>query len=309
MFDREHTKVLSLELAHRCLIQVTAETVILAVLALTALLSNVCVLFVFYKSPRSRSITNYYLMTLATTNLIFVITIMPLTIVVSLYGKDVLGNKAGQVIGFIGVSLVFGLVQTTSLIAINRFFCVVKPLLYKKYFRTKPAILMIIGVWVFSVLNVTAVYFSGAADFEFYPGRLVHMLVFKDQTTSRIFAAIFQVMFTVFPMTITGVCYWKVYRTVKGHSARVSSSLNTSLTKEDIHITRSVLPLVCGFIICWIPCSTVFHLAVYVNLPRSIEMCFTFSAYSSYVINPIVYNIFNKPFRKQFIKVIFPKLR
>jgi melatonin receptor type 1B len=308
--DPEHTKLLAYQLAHRSLAQVIAETATLVFIALAALVGNSSVLYVVYKSPRLRSVTNYYLITLAISDVTFAALVMTVTIGTAACGRDVIGINAAQVIGFIGYALVSGSLQTTTLIAINRFFCVVKPLLYRKYFKPKPAVLMIIGVWVVSLANTAVVYLSGMATFEFYPGRFVHLLAFTDQNTERIYQAISCVVFVVIPISITVLCYWKVYQVVTVHNATVSSNLHagpaentSSLSKEEIHVTKSVLALVCGFVLCWIPCTVVSFLASFMNLPRNAEMVFIYNAYTSSVINPIVFNIFNKPFRNQFAKV------
>jgi melatonin receptor type 1B len=173
---------------------------------------------------------------------------------------------------------------------------------------------MIAAAWMFSMSFVAMMYLSGMSTFEFFPGRFMHFPAFPDQTTARVIGVLYQLLFAVLPMITTAICYWKVYKVVKGHNATVSSNLNaagaagntSTLTREEIEITRSVLALVCGFVVCWIPCSTVFHLAVYINLPRRVEMILIYSAFASSAINPFVYNVFNKPFRKQFLRVICP---
>jgi melatonin receptor type 1B len=172
--------------------------------------------------------------------------------------------------------------------------------------------LMIVGIWILSVSFIAVLYASGLGTFEFYPGRFIYFLAVQNKIAARVFTALSHVTFVLYPMLMTALCYWKVYRIVKGHNASVSSTLNdgpaqnsSSLTKEEIHVTRSVLALVCGFVICWIPCSTLLHVAVYISIPRSAEMVITYTAYASSAINPFVFNIFNKPFRKQFFKVFY----
>lgn len=317
MPDPEHVKKLAYELAHRSSLQIYIETGVLVVLTLTALIGNSCVLYVFYKSPRLRSVTNYYLMTLAVSDIAFSLTVMPLSIAASSHGRDVVGYSVGQVSGFICLSLIYGSLQTTSLIAVNRFFCVVKPLAYRKYFKPKPAILMIVFAWVLSVSFVAIVYFSGKGTFEFYPGRFVYFLATPNSVlTARVFTALSHATFILYPMLMTGICYRKIYQIVKTHETSLSTSMNNgsnqnnqSLSREEIHISKSVLALVCGFVICWIPCSTTLHIAVYISLPRFAEMIITYTAFASSAINPFVFNIFNKPFRKEFFRIFSLKQR
>ena len=125
-----------------------------------------CVLYVFYKTPRLRSVTSYYIITLAISDVILSILLMPISIVQAAVGRDAIGYQIGQVAGFAGFSFVFGSLQTTSLIAVNRFFCVVKPMLYRKYFKPKPATLMIISTWVVSIAFIALFYIKSISALQ-----------------------------------------------------------------------------------------------------------------------------------------------
>jgi melatonin receptor type 1B len=87
------------------------------------------VLYVFYRSPDLRSVTNYHLITLAVSDIAYPMITLPPVIATAATGRDMFGNTAGQVIGFLGLSFAFGPILTAFLIAKNRFFCVVKPII------------------------------------------------------------------------------------------------------------------------------------------------------------------------------------
>jgi melatonin receptor type 1B len=143
MANYEHNKVLANELAHRTTTEVIVETSIFVAIALTALVGNSCVLYVFHQSPNIRTVTNYYIITLAIFDVALALIVMPCIIATFACGRDVIGYQAGQVICFINLSLAFGSLQTTHLIAINRYFCIVKPNIYKRIFKPKQAMLSI----------------------------------------------------------------------------------------------------------------------------------------------------------------------
>lgn len=260
-------------------------------------LGNTCVLYVFYKTPRLRTVTSYYIITLAISDISMAFFIMTTTIGAASYGRDVIGKFIGQITAVVGYTLVFGSLQTTSLIALNRFYCVVKNTLYKKYFNPKFAVMMIVMVWIIAVLNTTLFWATGLATMEFFPGRFVYLLAFKDMTINKIFAIVSVVLFSCMPMSLTVVCYHKIYKAVQGHNTTVSTTINT-LSKDEIGITKSVLALVCGFVLCWIPCSIIVLVSIYWDLSRQGEMVFTYTAYLSSAVNPIIFNVFNKPFRR-----------
>lgn len=309
MLNSNRTKILAFELANRSLIQVIVETGFLVLIALTAFLGNSCVLVVFYKTPSFRKVVNFYFITLAISDVLLAGFIMPFAIGVAASGRDVIGIRAGTASGFIGLSLVYGSLLTTTLIAINRFFCVARPNAYRKYFKPKPAKVMIVMIWVFSVSLNTVTYTSELLVFDFYPDRMLHFPAFSSKLKGRVLAAFLQFMFVIIPLTISVECYYIVYKVVQVHNRTVSSNLNNSpsnfstLSIKDIHITKSVLAMVCGFILCWIPCSTIYHVNEYTNIPRVVGLLSTYTAYASSAINPIVFNMFNKPFRKKFVRI------
>ncbi|XP_031556340.1 melanopsin-B-like [Actinia tenebrosa] len=164
MSDRVYNKRMAYELAYRTLAQIITESSFLILIAVIGFLGNSCVLYVFYKSSRLRSITNYYLIVLAISDITMTTVVMPTTIAVAMTGRDVIGVTVGQVIGIFTYTLVFGSLQTTSLIAVNRFFCITKPSVYRKYFKPRPAIIMIIGAWLFAISNIALVYVSAIQE-------------------------------------------------------------------------------------------------------------------------------------------------
>lgn len=309
--NEEHIKTQLYELGHRSPAETIIETGFIVLIAVTALIGNILVLAVFYRSRRLRSsVTSYYIITLAVSDVTLAIVVMPIAIAGAVCGRDIFGKKAGEAIQWVYTELVFGSVLTTALIAVNRFFCVTKPSIYRKYFKPRPAKMMIASAWLFSMSFIAMMYLSGMCTFEFFPGRFMHFPSFTDQITNRVIGVSYQMLFAVLPMIITVVCYWKLYKHVKSHNIEVTSNLNAanqvqspSLSKEEIEVTRSLMALVCGFIICWIPCSTVFHLATYIDLPRRVEVIVVYSSFASSAINPIVYNVFNKPFRRRFLQI------
>lgn len=301
----DHIEVMASELANRTTVQVVFETGFHVLILLIALIGNLCVLHIFYKFPRLRKVTSYYVTTLAVSDVANAVIIMPVAIAISGAGYNVLNDIACTVIGTIGYTLVLVSLQTTTLIAINRFFCVIKPSVYSKRFKPKAVMIMIIGLWGFSLGLVLVILASGMGDFYFHPGRFVCIFQFRDSTFERVITSSLILVFVIFPIVIAGICYAKIIKVVEIHKATTGKRIQqeNSLSKDDVEITRSLLAIVLGFIFCWIPCSIVFQLEVYMDLPREIEMIFIYSNFLSSAINPILYNIYNKPFRALFYKI------
>lgn len=305
MLDQNHSEQLTSELADRTLTLILLETVTLTLITVIACVGNACVLFVLYKEPRLRNPTSFYLISLATSDVVLSIFVMPTSVLTSALGRNVLSDKVGTLVGWIFAQSAFVSLYTTSLIAINRFFCVVKPMQYRKYFRRATVSRTIVGVWVFLFVFLLVLYSSGAIKMIFYPGRVVYFIVCTD-TTSSILTAVSHFMLVILPLVLTAICYWKLYVLVKGQPALPSTTIShkSVLAKKEFQATRLLLSLVCGFTICWIPCSILFHSAIYISLSRSLEMVIVYMAYISSAINPFLYNVLSKPFRRRFLELI-----
>jgi len=300
-------------------------------------------------------------------------------IAVSVCGCDAFGFLAGTAIQWILTELLFGSLQTTSLIAINRYFCVVKPSLYRKYFRPKKVILMIAMSWVANLVPTMGVYASGITSMDFYASRYMRFPYFIGPYTGHIITAVYQVLFTVVPATLSTVCNWKIHRQIKSHKASlgntnevsslsatttektsfftvapnqavpavtsnhtsslpvpgnqmssvaqvsspslepnpssasasttsnqtaVASNPPSSVSVEEIKITKSLMMIVIGFCICWFPSSTVLHLSTHIRLPRLVDALLIYCGFTSSAINPILYNVYNRPFRRRAWKLL-----
>ena len=114
-------------------------------------------------------------------------------------GHDVIGFIGGQVFGIISFTLIYGTVLSTSMIAVNRFFCVVRQQLYRKWFKEKPALIMIVIMWIVSFLTVTLGYIDKTIVFRFYPGRFCYY-PFLNYTNEKVVSAVANLLTGILPL-------------------------------------------------------------------------------------------------------------
>jgi len=184
------------------------------------------VLYVFYKTPRLRTVTSYYIITLAISDIAIAVLVMPSVIAVSACGYDIIGPFAGTIILSIFTQLIFGSLQTTSLIAVNRYFCVVKPSVYRNRFSPKSVIIMIVSLWVFDLVPTMGLYATGIAAADFFASYYMRFGNVDDLIAERIIKAMYQVVFTVIPATLIVLCYWKIHQEIKNHKISLASNHN-----------------------------------------------------------------------------------
>ena len=312
MYNVIHNQNMAKLLADRSLPQVIIETSLFAFIALTAFVGNACVLWVFYKSKELRKkVSYYYLITLAISDVIASIT-ASVVIATAATGCDVIGFIGGQVFGIISFTLIYGTVLTTSMIAVNRFFCVVKQQLYRKWFKPKPALIMIVIMWIISFLTVTLAYIDKTIVFRFYPGRFCYYPAFLNYTSEKVAGVVSNLSTGILPLFLIMFCNYKIKKTVQVHSNSLQNSAannGNGLPAEEIRITKSLIALMLGFTVCWTTGSILVHIDIYTNLPRGLEMVLMYGALLSSAINPFIYNIFNRRFRNEFLRVFCSRNR
>jgi len=270
------------------------------------------VLYVFFKTPRLRSVTSYYIVTLAVSDVLMVVIVMPISIAISIRGCDMtLPSFIPSMIAWINSTLILGSLQTTTLISINRYLCVVKQEWYRKYFKPKSAILMIAICWLFTTLLCILLFFTTNMNVRCNLHFLLYITIIYDLKTLAIYIHIYQFVFIFLPSVINIICHWKIYKYVRNHTIQATDSLQSNteqrgLSRDEAHLTRSMMTLVLGFSLCWIPNSIIHQLLIHfpLEVTSKLAVIITFLTFFSSALNPVLYNIFNRPFRKRFHELL-----
>ena len=141
------TESLSLELAARPEALVWTETVVLAVINVVALFGNVLTCYAVYRNQSLRTLPNMFVVALGVSDILMSTCCMPFSVATLFHGQWLFGESFWRFHGF-GV-LTFGLVslQTMGIIAVSRYFCVVKPEKYIVVFKKQRTLMYIAVVW------------------------------------------------------------------------------------------------------------------------------------------------------------------
>ena len=118
-------------------------------------------------------------------------------------------------------------------------------------------------------------------------------------------------MFFLTPLTTTIFSYIKVAKMIRQHNATMSSTIHrgatgSSITVQELKLSKSLFVVVFAFMICWIPFWVIivvkrFH--VVKKMPRNIELLSNFFIYLSNTINPFIYAGMNPIFKSEFKKM------
>lgn len=290
---------------------VILETSLFAIIEVLALVGNIMVVAAVYRNKTLRSITHQYIVTLAIADFLAALVIIPLSIVSSVTGQWPYGAHVCYVQGILLFIWATFSMSIVSITAINRFFCVVKPNIYRNIFTTRNTFIAILITLLICTAFITGLAVGFKASFQFGPHLFcIPRFPTRDLQMSIMLTSFF--FFICIPMVTMLVCYFKVYRQVKKHTKKVAPTLGRSKVwqlrqgAEEARITKVVLLVLVVFFISWIPIcivGTVFIVGVSV-IPRRVHLMYDYFLVANAASNPIVYGLGNKKFRLEYASIL-----
>lgn len=301
-------------------VQVAFESMIFLIIDLLAFTGNLLVCLAMYRNPRLRTTTNIYITALALSDIGSSLIVQPMTVGTLMTGQWVADYEGCKIHGFFNLFFGYVSIQTMALTAVNRYFRVVKAKYYKKIFGTKKSIIYIVALW--GCMSVI-VWLPPTANLSMYMFFSDNAVCAQVSLTSEVASVVFEaIFFNVLPLSIIIFSYYNVSKTIRQHNASVATTLHSnqggsgggssSLSVEEIRITRTLFALVVAFVLCTFPAYTIFGLlrlqvAKLESVPRPLSLTANALIFISSAINPFLYGVMNKPFRQEFKEILMCK--
>jgi len=286
------TDFLSIELATRTKALERTEAFLFAIINVAAFFGNLLTCYAVYRNQRLRTLPNMFVIALGVSDILMSTFCMPFTVVTLFRGRWMFGESFCRFHGF--GALTFGLVSmgTMGLIAVSRYYCVVRPETYIVLFKKQRALLYIAVVWCAALVGSLPPIFIKNGRFEFQPGKAMCLYTFESNIAYTVFI---EFVYVAAPLTTIIICYSKVFRTVS-RSNQVFSRENTiqqfRANVEEAKVTKTLAAVMVGFSCCWLPISVMDNIDAARGehtLPRQVYLTYAFLAYLSSTINPFIW--------------------
>ena len=300
-------EVLALNNAQRSNDLIAIEATALILVDITALIGNALVFAVAYRNRRRHTITDLLIVALSLTDLLVALTVMPLSAGSLISGVWLYNRSVCLLQGFCVITFATASLNTLSVIAVNRYFCVVRPNDYRTIFSMKKTLGYIALVWLLACSFSISPLVFGRKDYAFQPGKVLCVYPFEINIAYTVCLDIF---FIGIPTTAICFCYWRVFRTVRGRNRVMTGNDDDSTSRvrvQEANITKTLVFVLVGFAFCWLPVLVMDTIDVVTGaliLPRQLYLLYTFMVFLSSTINPFIYALVNKRFRREYWKIL-----
>ena len=189
---------------------------VIALIMVTAFVANlfvICITLCFTKSWKQPS--TIFLTSLLLADLVLV-AVMPFAVISTAYDEWIFGQSVEekyqvcQFAAFIFWYSILLITVTLTVISLDRFLFIVKPLFYRRHIYMKPqiAVAVVIIVWIVcAILNTTPLYGLGRFQFSVSTGLCVPLLDPNEQLVYLIFMPlIFGILFSCIVVTSIWTC-------------------------------------------------------------------------------------------------------
>ena len=293
------------ELQSRNKATVILELAALILILLLIFLGNTLTLLVIVLNRQMRTIPNMLVASLAISDLCMgAISACPLGIPSLAASQWPFSDIVCQYEGYVAITLAIVSVHTLALMAVNRYFRIVKPAKYRRYFTKKKATIMILVTWLYAMCSSLPYLLSGH-KMVFHPSKNFCYLHIDSGT----FTTFLVTVYVGLPSCVIFYCYLRIFKTVHSHNNNFQGTGDglRVVNVEEIKITRTLFVTVVFYNLCWMPILLIDILDTIRGnwtFSRQAYLAYTFLVATSSALNPIIYGVLNKKFQKEYLKVL-----
>ncbi|EDO31866.1 predicted protein [Nematostella vectensis] len=272
-------------------------------------LGNCMVCRAVFRNPRLRTVTNYSVLLLAFSDLAMGILVMPLLLIVSLTGEMPFPNTVCQMEGYVATSLVYTSVLTVTFMAVNRYFKIVKTSQYRVIFTRKKTLCMLIVIVVVAWSGPMNTLAQGQT-FEYHPGKMLCMYSYRQM--SKLQFILLVIFYFSIPYCVTIYCYVSIFRSVRQHNAVLNqgadSHLHIAVNRKEVSVAKTLFAIFMVFTLGLMQLAVIDCLEVFwgeYSRYRQTYVMYTVMCAMASAINPVIYGLMNKTFRREYKRTIY----
>uniref|UniRef100_G3U1P4 Neuromedin U receptor 2 n=2 Tax=Loxodonta africana TaxID=9785 RepID=G3U1P4_LOXAF len=294
-------------------------TAVYTLIFVVGVIGNLLVCLVILRHQSMKTPTNYYLFSLAVSDLLVLLLGMPLEVYEMWYNYPFLFGSVGCYFKTaLFETVCFASILSVTTVSVERYVAILHPFRAKLESTRRRALRILAVVWGFSILFSLPNTSIHGIKLQYFPnGSLVPgsatCTVIKPMWIYNFIIQVTSFLFYILPMTVISVLYYLMGLRLKRDQSLEVDEMTANIQRPSRKaITKMLFVLVLVFAICWTP----FHLdrlffsfveewteslAAVFNLIHVVSGVFF---YLSSAVNPIIYNLLSRRFRAAFQNVI-----
>ncbi|XP_014479466.1 PREDICTED: neuropeptide FF receptor 2-like [Dinoponera quadriceps] len=286
------------------------------VVFVVGLIGNSFVIAVVYRSPRMRTVTNFFIVNLAVADVLVIVFCLPATLMSNIFVPWFLGWFMCKAVTYIQGVSVAASVYSLVAVSLDRFLAIWWPL--KCQITKRRARVMIVVIW-FIALTMTSpwlLFFDLVAIYKDEPNLRFCLETWPHPEDGSLFFLIGNLTLCyVLPMILISLCYiliWiKVWRRHIPTDTK-DAQMERIQQKSKVKVVKMLVVVVILFVLSWLPLYVIFAVIKLGGdvaerddeiLPIVTPIA-QWLGVSNSCINPILYAFFNKKYRRGFIAIL-----
>ncbi|XP_033476039.2 KISS1 receptor b [Epinephelus lanceolatus] len=282
---------------------------------LVGLVGNSLVIHVVTKHQQMKTVTNFYIVNLATTDILFLVCCVPFTATLYPLPSWIFGEFMCRLVNYLQQVTAQATCITLSAMSVDRCYVTVYPLQSLRHRTPRMALAVSVSIWIGSLLLSipVAVYQRLEAGYWFGPQTYCSE-VFPSACLQRAFIIYSFLAVYLLPLLTITACYAFMLKRMGQSSVNpIDSSYQLQAQAERAasvraRVSRMVVVMVALFLICWGPIQVCILLQAFgfrSYILYKLKIWGHCMSYSNSSVNPFVYAFMGNNFRKAF-KHAFP---
>ncbi|XP_072221228.1 B2 bradykinin receptor [Leuresthes tenuis] len=284
---------------------IASQPVYIVIISVLGIIFNFFVLMVFILHKKPCTVAEIFLSNLAAADLVLASCLPFWAVNISNNYNWPFGKFMCKVVN-VGIKInVYSSIYFLVLVSIDRYVALVHGLSHGSMRRPKYAKLSCLLTWSFSLLlSIPTFIFR---EVKYFPDYGVHAcyLEYPSHTAELVFDGMLIILSFIVPISVISLCTLKIIQAL-----RTQTMERFNAEKTEKKATKLVLVVLLAFLICWVP----FHLITILDLLLRVQVLggctlssvsdicnqiFTYLGFFNSVLNPILYVIVGKNFRKK----------